>query len=268
MAAEDFDLNDATEPREDEAPELDQPEDRSYVSLDQLLDGADGEVSEEGEQDSGVAARSAEKPPEGFRTQADFDKAFGQRVAGLRKQWEREHAEELAIAETVRRRYQGKSAAEVQEAMILEEARELMVETGWSEEEAVKKVRARINFDRRAGAADDIDPETLERVAGQLQDFSDRFGIDLEAEIEKDQGLLKFIGKDGDLSRVMLEVGARRGLLAGKLGTKQDKPNRPAVPTPERHGAARSASVARKLTDSDIARIDAAAQRGIHVRLD
>lgn len=273
MAVKDTDYEEVTEPTEEEDSELDQPDENSYVSLDELSDdGTDDDADDEGESDesqkSGDADRGDGKVQEGFRTQADFDKAFGQRSAGLRRQWEREHAEELAIANAVRRRYNGKSAAEIQEAMIQDQARELAADTGYSESEALKMVRARIEYDQRASAPDNVDPKVLSRLAQQMDHYQEKYGIDLQAEMEADESLLEFASEDGDLGGVMVEVMARRNAKGVTKPKESAKPNRREVPKPVTSGATRAASGARKMTDADIDRIDRAAQRGAYVRLD
>jgi hypothetical protein len=269
-----YDPDEATEPMEDEGLDIDQPDDYHSMSLDELLDGgAEGEADEEGapaqkQAKPGNADRGDGKNPEGFRTQADFDRAWGQRQAGMRKQFEREHAEELAIANAVRRRYQGKSAAEIQEAIILDQAKELAADTGYSEEEALRMVRARVEFDERANVPDGVDPKVLKRMSAQMDQYQTKYGIDLQAEIEADESLLEFVGEDGDLSGAMIEVQARRKAAEAAQPNRDAQPQRRSVPKPETSGAARSASVAKQLRDSDFARIDAAVQRGLHVRID
>lgn len=270
MAEIDTGIEVATEPNELVIPEIDQPDDRTYASLEQVLNG-DLDSLTDGSNTIGADAGTAdqpvaEQPAKVFRSQAEFDKAFGERAAGLRKQWERENAEKFAIANAASQRYQGKSAAEIQDAMILDRAKELAADTGYSEEESLKMVRARIDFERGADAPDAIDPVVYGRIEKQVADFHERYQINIAEEIDKDNTLLdRCDAETGDLTNAMLDFLAKRRAA----DPAQTKPNavKPAAPVVEKTGAARSASVAFNPTDADIDRIDKQLQRGFHVRV-
>ena len=201
-------------------------------------------------------------------TQVDFDRAFGERAAGLRRQWEREHAEELAMARMIRQRYQGKSYSEIEESLIADEAKALALDAGYSDEEALQKVRARRAYERQSSG--DVDPALLAGMAKQMDEFQTRYGIDLQAEIEADQSLIEAIGDDGDMKDLMIAVLAKKGAPAKPVNVQQptntttQKPNAPRVETA---GPARSAQAARTLTDAEVERIDRELSQGRYVRI-
>lgn len=270
-------MNVATETTESVPMEFDQPEERDEVSLAELL-GEEQPVEGQGEEQEGAPAeqtanagdaspQTADKKQEKLLTQADFDRAFGERAAGLRRQWEREHAEELAIARTIRQRYQGKSVAEIEEALIAEEAKTLALDAGYSDEEALQKVRARHAYERQS--SNEVDPALLAGMARQMDEFQAKYGIDLQAEIEADQSLIEAIGDDGDMKDLMIAVLAKKGAPARPAGTKANHTTtqKPTAPRVETAGAAPSAQAARVLTDAEIERIDRELSQGRYVRI-
>lgn len=270
-------LNGATESTESTFTEVDQPDTRPVVSLEQIL-GDEPTKAADGQQKNGAETGNAAPQPAPaqetvYRTQADFDRAFGQRSAGLRKQWERENAEDFAIAKAIRSRFPGKNPAEIHEAILQEEARQLAVDTGYSEEEAVQKVRARRDYERRASLPDGVDPDILDKMAGQMADFQQKYGIDLVPVMEADESLLQLVTSDGDLRDVMIAVLAKGGSTqktaqeAAKQVVSQMSQQQKSAPKVETSGAARSTSTARKMTDKEFDRINAALESGIRVAL-
>jgi len=272
-------INAATEPTETVPMELDQPDEQDEVSLAELL-GEEAPAEPVGEQQSGETVAQAaeagaanpqptEKKQEKLLTQADFDRVFGERAAGLRRQWEREHAEDLAVAKMIRHRYQGKSLAEIEDALIADEAKALALDAGYSDEEALQKVRARHAYERKSG--DDVDPVLLANMAKQMDEFQARYGYDLQAEIEADQSLLDVVGDDGDLKDVMIAVLAKKAKNPATKPVNAPPPQQPVqkanVPRVEQGGPAPSAQSARSLTDADIDRIDEQLHRGRYVRV-
>lgn len=273
MAADEMNAQ-AMEPTEPIVPELDQPEHDDSVSLEQII-GTGNAGASIGEQETGDAGNAPQSTRDAapqadaaqqkvYRTQAEFDKAFGQRAAGLRRQWERERSEDLALAGIVRQRYQGKTLAEIQESIVLEEARELALETGYSEDEAVQKVRARHAYEQRQSG--EVDHEVLDRMSRQMADFEQKYGIDLVPVMESDESLLQLVGEDGDLRDVMLAVLAKGAATAQKPAQNHD-PQRRNAPRVETSGASRTAAIARDLTDDEFEKIDAALKRGLQVRV-
>jgi hypothetical protein len=288
MVADDINLNESTEQPEGAEREIDQPSQYPTVSMESLLGEADGNPAEPKAEKGATAAKAATpgdanpQPSKGdepvYRTQADLDRAFGQRAAQLRRQIEREHADDLAVAKAIRSRYPGKSLAEIQDAIIQDEAKELALNAGYSEEEALQKVQARRDFERRASMPDGVDPDILQKMADQMDDFGNRFGLDLQAEIEADEGLLKLISPEGDMSAVALELLDRRSKSgagpknliqqAAALRNPNSAPAQPVAPRVERRApAASAASAGFELTDALVAKIDAELQKGHRVTL-
>lgn len=274
MAADELNVK-ATEPTEPIVPELDQPEIDDSVSLEQILGTEDADTTEgqqktgdadDAPQSIGDAAPQADESQQAvYRTQADFDKAFGQRAAGLRRQWERERSEDLALASIVRQRFQGKTLAEIRDAFVHEEARELAQETGYSDEEAVQKVQARHKYEQAQPG--NVDPVILDKMSRQMADFEEKHGIDLVPVMEADEGLLELVGEDGDLRDVMLAVLANRPAEKQQDTAPSQEAPRKTAPRVETAGATRSAAIARDLTDDEFEKIDAALKRGLQVRV-
>jgi hypothetical protein len=270
MAADEMNMQ-ATEPTEPVVPELDQPEHDDSVSLEQVLSGTESATASVGEKETGDQEPAGDAAPQAdaaqekvYRTQADFDRAFGQRAAGLRRQWERERSEDLALAGIVRQRYQGKSLADIRESLIAEEARELALETGYSEDEAVQKVQARHAYEQKQSG--EIDHVILDKMSKQMADFEQKYGIDLVPVMESDESLLNLVGDDGDLRDVMIAVLSKRAEGTPKPAQIHE-PQRPNAPRVETSGASRTAAVARDLTDDEFEKIDAMLKRGVQVRV-
>lgn len=292
MAAEYHELPDeeaevTTQTQGEAAPELDHPADANSVSYDQLFSegtpesGAEGEKGASDEQSEMTGAADQQPPVEQrvYRTQAEFDKAWGERTGSLRKQLEREHAEDLAIASAVRRRYGQKSAAEIQEQMIKDEARELTERSDYTLEEAEQRVRARYDYERRSSMPDDVDPAMVDSMLAQVNDFQRDWNINLVEEMQADPSLEKLVSDTGDLSKVGLAVLAKRQnggqggaqtvmqRVAARQAQEQGQPQgqRQTVPKPERGGARSGANTSQALSDKDFDKMDALIARGIKI---
>lgn len=264
-------------------PEIDQPDNANSVPYDQLFSedapesGAEGETGATGEQPENTGDADQQPPANQtvYRTQAEFDKAWGERTGSLRKQLEREHADDLAIASAVRRRYGAKSAAEIQDAMIKDEARELTERSDYTLEEAEQRVRARYDYERRSTLPDDVDPAIYDKMVTQVSDFQRDFGIDLVKAMQADPSLEKLVDENtGDLSKVGLAVLAKRK-QGGQAGAQsvaqrvaahqaqgQPQGQRPSVPKPERGGARSGANAGQMLSDKDFDKMDAIIESG------
>lgn len=293
MAAENYhELPDEEEvtaqTQENAAPELDQPDDTNSVPYDQLFSedapesGAEGQTGAAGNKPETTGDADQQPPAEQtvYRTQAEFDKAWGERTGSLRKQLEREHADDLAIANAVRRRYGSKSAAEIQEQMIKDEARELTERSDYTQEEAEQRVRARYDYERRSNLPDDVDPAVYDKMVSQVNDFQRDFGIDLVKAMQADPSLEKLVDENtGDLSKVGLAVlakqkaggqgGAQTVLqrVAARQAQEQGQPQvqTQSVPKPERGGARSGAKAGQPLSDKDFDRMDALIARGVKI---
>lgn len=259
----------ASEPNVEFNPGLDQPDD-DVVTLDALLDQEQPEA-EPGEQENveadadqqeaeSDAPQPDQKASEKVLTQADFNKAFAARSAELRRQFERERAEDFELARVVKEHFNGKSVEEIDEELMSAEARQLAAETGWDEEEALKKVRARHNYMRPG----ELDPVRLDKLRSQLNEVNKRSGLDFIAIVQADPVL-----SDGIESGRMDINQAYMAYLENQAHNKTAPPSKPKkAPPPIEKGATAGAMPKNgQISDEAFRKINEALQRGQKVRV-
>ncbi|MEF9975007.1 MAG: hypothetical protein RR893_13895, partial [Clostridia bacterium] len=191
--AEKSDVLSVTEPDVSELPELDQPDDLGTVSLDdvrakEVPEGADGEIATGEARTEGDADPQPNEAQDHPISQAEFDRIFGERARGLRRQFQKEHGDELALAELVRGAYPGMTREAIEDALLTQQAHALAEQTGWDEEEAKQKIVARRAFDRygHAGEAPELPDPHVALLQRQLSEIKDSKGIDMLEIIDRD----------------------------------------------------------------------------------
>jgi hypothetical protein len=255
----------AMEPDVPVTPELDQP-DQDAVSLTDLLDAGDMEAApgeqENGEEQAENATPQPEaKPQEKTLTQADFNRVFAERSAELRRQFEREHEDDLSLARFVREYFPGKTVDEIDEALISAEASQLSAKTGWSVEEAIEKVRARHEYMRR-GSAEYVDPQRLQTLQRQLETINREKNIDFLEIIKNDP----YLAQQVDSGKMDIKD-AYTYYLEQKLAQNQQAPKRRVPPPVERSATASGIPNTTEIPDSLYHKINDMLSRGQKVRL-
>lgn len=261
----------AIEPDDVAQPELDQPEDYA-VSLNDLLDQEPTEQTE-GEQENVVAdddqqeAESDAPQPTGkpgkALTQADVDRIIAERRDGFRRQFERERSDDLELAGSVKSLFPGLTLQQIEDRLLSVEAARLAAETGWDEEEALKKVRARHEYERY-NTAKPVDPQRVKMLQKQLADIQKDDGIDFLEVVKADQ----FLAEQVDSGRMDIKDAYIHYL-------KQQKPNaKPAVqttkraaPPVEKSTPAIGVPARRNITDREFKAINDALKSGRPVRV-
>ena len=262
----------AIEPNDIMEPELDQPED-DVVSLEALL--SDGESDQTTDEQENVVAdddqqqaepdapQSEQVDPKKPLTQADVDRIIAGRRDGFRRQFEREHADDLRLAQLVKDHFSGKTPEEIDEDLISVEATRLAAETGWTEEEATEKVRARHNY-MRNGSPGYVDPKHLELLQKQLSDIKKADGIDFLEIVKEDQ----FLAEQVDSGRMDIKDAYIHYLKNGKT----NQPARPSMPKKapppvEKSAAARGIPSNTPISDATFRKINEALKSGQKVRV-
>jgi len=260
----------ATEPGTPVNPDLDQPE-QDTVSLNDLFDAGDA-GSDAGEQENGVAvdeqqAENATPQPENTApdkplSQADFNRAFAERSADLRRQFQREHAEDLSLAQFVKEYFPGKTPEEIDGLLISAEANQLAARTGWSEDEAIEKVRARHDYMRR-GSADYVDPQRLQMLQRQLESINKEKKIDFLEIIQGDP----YLAEQVDSGRMDIKDAYAYHLEQKIAQNNQPPAKRRTAPPVERSATASGIPNVRDIPDPLYRKINEALSRGQKVRI-
>lgn len=224
------------------------------VSLEELGDSGN-EAPQESAQPAEApepedAAQPEETPPEPESVD-ELNQLLEQNAQTLRAQFAEENAEALALAEAVKRAFPGMTAQQVQERLLQAQAQALAEETGWSEEEALEKLKARARYEQPVAPED----AHLTLLRSQVADVKRRTGLDMAQIIQKDEYLTQQIN-----SKAMDVKDAYAWYLEHSLKRKP-------APVDTRAGAA-ARPASKRLSDADIKRIDEALKRGVHVRVD
>lgn len=262
----------AIELNEIEQPEIDQPGDSDSLSLDEVLGSGETADDQTGEQPTGAETQAGDADPQPKQTkqgrtytqeefQAEFDKAFSARANGLRNQFAREHREELELAAMVKRTFPGMKPEEIDDKLLTEEARSIAASTGWTEQEAKDKIKARRAYERTGRTQEESDPY-LDMLQSQVDTIMARDGVDMVKVLNDDQSLAKKV----DAGEMDIKDAYAHYLKSG--GAKPSAKPATKPPVVQKRAGAASTPSGRVLSDADIDRIDEQLRRGQKVRME
>lgn len=262
--AENLEMLEAMQTEANTEPESDQQAEVDAVSLDELNGEAEdltetGEAATGAEESEGAADPQPEDEEKPTLTQSAFDRAFGERANGLRKQFQREHHDDLMLADAVRKAYPGMTVDEIADELLTEQAKALAEETGWTQDEAKAKLKARRQFESTGKTGEpEVDPH-VEMLGKQLEEIRKREGINMLEIAQNDPYLTEQINSGAmDFKDALLYYYRNRTASEQRPRT---------APRVEKRASVAGANTAHEWNDKEIERADAALKAGRKVRL-